>query len=119
MVTSSNTMKKSYNGKEESNVVYDQKGHNKSDCNQSMGAVLISNLAPVQQQQSNHHKQVAPKRQFTRMNMTLSPALQHKLKAELITLKDPPQNPNTSSPSYNNARCAYHSNSPGHATNGC
>ena len=42
------------------------------------------------------------------------------LKAELITLKDPPQNPNTSSPSYNpSARCAYHSNSPRHDTNNC
>ena len=52
--------------------------------------------------------------------MSLAQALQHMLKAELITLKDPPQNPNTSSPSYHpNARCAYHSNSPGHDTNGC
>ena len=42
------------------------------------------------------------------------------LKAELITLKDLPQNPNTSSPCYNpNARCAYHSNSLGHDTNNC
>ena len=50
--------------------------------------------------------------------MPLSQALQHMLKAELISLKDPLQNPNTSSPCYNlNARCAYHSNSPGHDTN--
>ena len=42
------------------------------------------------------------------------------LKAVLITLKDPPQNPNTIFPSYNpNVRCAYHSNSPGHDTNNC
>ena len=52
--------------------------------------------------------------------MSLSQALQHLLKAQLITLRDPPQNPNTSSPKYNpNARCAYHSNSPGHDTNDC
>ena len=52
--------------------------------------------------------------------MPLSQALQHLLKAELITLRDPPQNPNTSSPRYNpNVRCAYHSNSLGHDTNNC
>ena len=40
------------------------------------------------------------------------------LKAELITLKDPPHNPNTSSRSYNpNARHTYHSNGLGHDTN--
>ena len=39
---------------------------------------------------------------------------------ELITLRDPPRNPDTSFPKYNlNAKCAYHSNSPGHDTNGC
>ena len=50
--------------------------------------------------------------------MPLSQALQHLLKAELITLRDPPQNPNTSSPCYNpNVKCAYHFNSPEHRTN--
>src|ERR1051325_7901807 len=52
--------------------------------------------------------------------MSLSQALQHMLKAELITLRDPPQHVNTSSPKYNpNARCAHHSNSPGHDSNNC
>ena len=38
----------------------------------------------------------------------------------MVTLKEPPQNPNTSSPYYNpNARCAYHSDSPGHDTSNC
>ena len=42
------------------------------------------------------------------------------LKMKLITLKEPPRNPNASSPSYDpNARCTYHSNSPGHDTNSC
>ena len=42
------------------------------------------------------------------------------LKEELITLRDPSQNPNTSSPCYNpNVKCAYHSNSTGHDTNKC
>ena len=47
VATSSNTVK-SYNGKKESNVVYGQKGGNKSDCNQSVGAVMISKHTPVQ-----------------------------------------------------------------------
>lgn len=71
-----------------------------------------------QQQQSNRHKQDTPRRQFSKINMPLSQALQHMLKAEFITLRDPPQHVNTSSPKHNpNARCAYHSNSPGHDTN--
>ena len=42
------------------------------------------------------------------------------MKASLVTLREPPQNPNITSPHYNpNARCAYHSNSPGHDTNDC
>ena len=60
------------------------------------------------------------RRQFTKINMTLAQALQGMLKANLITLRDPPANPNTTSPRYNpNARCAYHSDSPGHDTNDC
>ncbi|KAI5446181.1 hypothetical protein KIW84_014148 [Lathyrus oleraceus] len=60
------------------------------------------------------------RRQFTKINMTLAQALQGMLKANLITLRVPPANPNTTSPSYNpNARCAYHSDSPGHDTNDC
>ena len=52
--------------------------------------------------------------------MSLSQALQYMLKAGLITLKDPLQNPNTYAPSYHpNKRCAYHFDSPGHDTNGC
>ena len=52
--------------------------------------------------------------------MSLVQALQHMLKAGLVTLREPPQNPNTSSPRYNpNARCAYHSDSPGHDTRNC
>ena len=47
--------------------------------------------------------------------MPLSQALQHLLKADLVTLQDPHPNINTSSPKYNlNMKCAYHSNSPGH-----
>ena len=45
--TSSDTQKKSYNRKKKSNVMYSQKGRNKRDHNQSLGAILISNPAPV------------------------------------------------------------------------
>ena len=52
--------------------------------------------------------------------MSLAQLLQHMLKMELITLMDPPRNPNTSAPSYHpDAMCAYHSNSPGHDANSC
>lgn len=115
--SSSSTAKKPPSGKKESNAVYGQPGRNRS--HQSVGAVHISNPTPATPElpQSNQQK---PRRQFTKINMSLAQALQHMLKGELITLKDPPQNPNTSSPRYNpNARCAYHSNCPGHDTNNC
>ena len=38
----------------------------------------------------------------------------------MVTLREAPKNLNTISPLYNpNARCAYHSNGPGHDTNNC
>ena len=61
-----------------------------------------------------------PVRQFTKINMTSSQVLPHLLKSNLATLKEAPKNPNTVSPHYHpNARCAYHSESPGHDTNNC
>ena len=52
--------------------------------------------------------------------MLLAQALQHMLMEELITLRELPQNPNTSSPCYNpNVRCAYHSDIPRHDTSNC
>ena len=52
--------------------------------------------------------------------MTLAEVLPHLLKSNLATLREAPKNPNTTSPRYNpNARCAYHSESPGHDTNDC
>ena len=38
---SSSDVKKKFNGKKEKNVVYGQKGRSRSDCNQSVWAVLI------------------------------------------------------------------------------
>ena len=81
VAASLNAVKKTFNGKKETNAVYGQKGHLKRDHNQSVGAVLISNLAPVQQQQRvNQRRSDAPKRQFTKISMPLSQALQHLLK---------------------------------------
>ena len=52
--------------------------------------------------------------------MTLSQVLSHLLRSNLVTLKEAPKNPNITSPHYHpNARCEYHSESPGHDTNNC
>ena len=52
--------------------------------------------------------------------MPLSQALQQLLNQNLITLLPPYSAPANSAPGYkHNARCAYHSNSPGHDTNNC
>ena len=81
---------------------------------------MISNPTPAQQRHGHQRKEVAPKRQFTKINMTLDQALQQMLKAWLITLRAPLRNPNTSAPNYHpNERCAYHSDSPGHTKDNC
>ena len=75
---------------------------------------------PRQRQRGNRHKKNTSERRFTKINMPLAQALQCMLKAKLVMLRDPSQNPNIASPRYNpNARCAYHSNSPGYDTNSC
>ena len=51
-----------------------------------------------------------PKRQFTKLNVSLPQALQQLLRLNLVALRDPPKNPNRTPSRYNpNARCAYHS----------
>ena len=111
MATSSDATKKPSNERKESNAVCGQKRRN-----QSVGAAMVFNPTPTKQQRRGSK----PKRQFTEMNMPLSQVLQHLLKKNLITLREPHPNTNTSSPSYNpNARCAFHSNSPGHDTDSC
>ena len=92
----------------------------KSRHDQQVGAILISNPTSVQQRQGNRRRVRYQERQYTDINMPLSQALQQLLKVKLITLKDPPQNPDTSSSKYNpSVRCAYHSDSPGHDTDSC
>ena len=75
---------------------------------------------PRPEQRVDQSEPNKPRRQFTQLNTSLSQALQHLLRLNLITLRDPPKNQNTVSPKYNpNARCAYHSDSPRHNTNDC
>ena len=79
--SSSNTTKRSFGGKKEVNAVYGQKSRDKADRTQSVGAIMISNPAQAQPQRNNTRNQNAPRRQFTKINMPLSQALQHMLKA--------------------------------------
>src|SRR3954467_11073867 len=61
-----------------------------------------------------------PKRSFTPLPMPLSQALQQLLNQNLITLLPPYSLPANPTPGYKyHARCAYHSNSPGHDTEDC
>ena len=48
MAASSIAEKKPFAGKREVNVVYGQKGRNREDYHQSLGAVMVSNSAHVQ-----------------------------------------------------------------------
>src|SRR4051812_17227818 len=118
--SSSGTTKRPISGRNEVNTMQIQKGR-KNEQHQSVGAVLIFASAPQKDQQPKYTRRPdAPRRNFTRINMPISQALQHLLKAGLITLKDPPKNVNTSSPSYRpDATCAYHSNCPGHDADHC
>ena len=115
--STSNSVRRPFTGKKEANAVYGEKAHTKKDHHSSVNAVLISNPQPTQRQPSRPE---VPRRQFTRISMSLSQALQHLLKANLVTLCNRPSNPYISSPNYNlNAKCVYHSNSPGHETDQC
>ena len=82
-----------------------------------VGAIMIPK--PTSNQQSSNQPRVErPVRKFIRINMTLSQVLPHLLRPNLVTLKEAPKNPNTTSLHYHpNACCTYHSESPGHDTN--
>ena len=76
MAASLSTVKKTFNKKKETNVVYGQKGRARNERNQSVGAVLISNHALVQQQQQgNQRRSDALRRKFTNISMPLSQEL--------------------------------------------
>ena len=67
---------------------------------------------PRQRQRGNRRKQETLGRQFTETEIPSFFILKRLLEAKLVTLKEPPQKPNTSSPrSKHNVRCTYHSNS--------
>ena len=85
----------------------------------AVNALAIAKPAGAPQR---HHQQreERPKRQFTPLGMTLSQILPQLLETKLVTLMDPPKNPNRTPSRYNpNVRCTYHSDSPGHATDDC
>ena len=91
----------------------------RSERRQAVNAVVISRptIAP---QRNNQQRIERQQRQYTRLSMTLSQILPQLLKTNLVTLREAPKNPNTTSPLYNpNSRCAYHSDSSGHYTNNC
>ena len=114
---SSNTEKKP--SERESSVVYGSKGQNRSEHRQDVNAVVIAKPTGAPQRH-NQQREERPKRQFTPLGMTLSQILPQLLETKLVTLMDPPKNPNRTPSRYNpNARCAYHSDSPGHATDDC
>ena len=97
--------------------MYGPRRQNKLERRQAVNAVVISKPAAAPQ---HHNQQRGERRQFTRLSMTLSQMLPQLLKTNLVTLKEAPKNQNTTSPKYNpNARCAYHSESPGHNTDDC
>ena len=84
-----------------------------------VGAVMIPKHV-LTQQRNDQPRTERPVRQFTLINMTISQVLPHLLRSNLVTLKEAPKNPNTTSPHYHpNARCAYHSESPDHDTKNC
>ena len=84
-----------------------------------VGAIMIPKPT-YDQQRSNQPRVERPVRQFTRINMTPSQVLPHLFWSNLVTLKEAPKNPNTTSPHYHpNARCTYHSEILGHDTNNC
>ena len=111
-------VRKTFIGNKEVRVVYPQRNQDRTERRPMVGVVWIPKPAPTQQRR-NQPRTERPVRQFTRINMTLSQVLPHLLRSNLVTLKEAPKNPNTTSPHYHNARCAYHSESPGHDTNNC
>ena len=79
-----------------------------------------SHQQPRQRQWGNRRKQEKSGRQFTETKIPSFFILKRLLEVDLLTLKDPPQELNISSPHFNpDAFFVYHSHSPGHGTNDC
>ena len=105
--------------KKEASAVYGPRRQVKPESRQAVNALVISKPVAAPQQY-NQQRSERPKRQYTRLSMTLSQILPQLLSTNLVTLKEAPKVVNTASPKYNpNARCSYHSDSPGHTTDDC
>ena len=105
--------------KKEASAVYGPRRQVKPESRQAVNALVISKPVAAPQQY-NQQRGERPKRQYTRLSMTLSQILPQLLSTNLVTIKEAPKVVNTASPKYNpNARCAYHSDSPGHTTDDC
>ena len=107
--SSSTTVRNPFIGKKEVAAVYPQRNQDRVERRPMVGAVMIPK--PTSDQQIGNQPRVeSPVRQFTRINMTMSQVLSHLLRSNLVTLKEAPKNPNTTSPHYHpNACCVYHS----------
>ena len=111
-------IKKTFPAKKEVSAVYSQRSQGRVERRPAVGAVMIQKTAADQprndQPRTNQQRVGRPARQFTKINMTPAQVLPHLLKLNLKTLREPPQNPNITSPFYHaNAKCAYHSDSLG------
>ena len=114
---SSSSEKKPF--KKEASAVYGPRRHDKPERRQSVNAVMIAKPVAAPRQ-TNPQRAERPIREFTRLSMTLSQILPQLLSTSLVTVREAPKVVNTASPKYNpNARCAYHSDSPGHSTDDC
>ena len=114
---SSSAARKPFSGKKEVSATYSQRSQDKTESHLMVGVVMISKPAPTQQRNNQPRTEILV-RQFTWINMMLSQVLPHLFRSNLVTLNEALKNPNTASPYYHpNARCAYHSKSPGHDTN--
>ena len=105
--------------KKEASVVYGSRRQEKPERRQSVNAVMIAKPA-ASLRQTNTPRAERPRREFTCLSMTLSQILPQLFSTNLVTVREAPKVVNTASPKYNpNARCAYHSDSPGHSTDDC
>ena len=92
--------------KKEASAVYGPRRQVKPEHRQAVNALVISKPVAAPQQY-NQQRGERPKRQYTRLSMTLSQILPQLLSTNLVTLKEAPKVVNTASPKYNpNARCA-------------
>src|SRR4051812_41183532 len=94
---------------------------NLSKGQEELKALLIEKEKNQHKHQSGQNNQRSkPKRSFSLLPMPLSQVLQQLLNQNLITLLPPYSFPAKPVPGYKyHARCAYHSNSPGHDIEDC